>query len=80
VGKWTNWLFWLPIGALIGYLWMGTIQQNQHNTRVLEQLESFKSKGPRFTADHGQDLCGSVQELQRQAGLKVRECTFGASE
>jgi len=75
-----NWLFWLPAGALMGYLWVGTLQQNQHNATVLEQLESFKSKGPRFTADNGDDLCRSVQELQRHAGLPVRDCTFGASE
>ena len=77
MGKWTNWLFWLPAGALIGYLWVGTIQQNQHNAAVLAQLEAFKSAGKRFTADNGQDLCGSVQELQRHAGLEVRDCQFG---
>jgi hypothetical protein len=77
MGKWLNWLIWLPAGALIGYLWVGTVQQHQHNAKILAQLESFKSKGPRFTAQDGDDLCQSVQELQRQAGLKVRECRFG---
>jgi hypothetical protein len=77
MGKWLNWLVWLPAGALIGYLWVGALQQNQHNAAVLAQLQSFKSVGPRFTADNGDDLCGSVQELQRHNGLPVRDCTFG---
>jgi len=32
--------------------------------------------GRRFTAMDGQDLCRSVQEIQRQARLPVRDCTF----
>jgi hypothetical protein len=72
-----NWGIWLPVGALIGYLWVGTLEQHQHNATVLAQLESFKSKGPRFTAADGDDLCRSVQELQRHNGLPVRDCTFG---
>jgi hypothetical protein len=37
----------------------------------------FRQAGPRFTADNGQDVCRSVQELQRYNGLPVRECAFG---
>ena len=77
MAKWLNWLCWLPAGALIGYLWVGTIQQNQHNAQVIAQLQAFKSVGPRFTAADGDDLCRSVQELQRQAGMPVRDCRFG---
>ena len=37
----------------------------------------FRHAGPRFTANNGQDVCRSVQDLQRHAGLPVRECKFG---
>ena len=80
MGKWLNWLIWLPTGVLIGYLWISSVEQQQHNAEVLVQLQTFKSKGSRFTGDNGNDLCRSVQELQRHAGLPVRDCTFGVSE
>jgi len=80
MGKWLNWLIWLPTGVLIGHLWISSVEQQQHNTKVLEQLQTFKSVGPRFTAQDGDNLCGSVQEVQRHVGLPVRDCTFGASE
>jgi hypothetical protein len=36
----------------------------------------FRQAGWRFTANNGQDLCWSVQELQRYNKLPVRECEF----
>jgi hypothetical protein len=49
----------------------------RHNNDMLKLLETFRSVGPRFTAQNGADLCRSVQELQRHNGLPVRDCTFG---
>jgi hypothetical protein len=81
--RWSNFLVWIPFGAALGYLAFIVWQQHQyntaqtaHNAEVIEQLEVFRQKGPRFTADNGNELCRDVQELQRLAGLKVRECTF----
>jgi hypothetical protein len=85
--RWSNFLVWIPFGAALGYLAFIVWQQHQynteqtaHNAEVIERLEVFQQKGPRFTADNGNELCRDVQELQRLAGLKVRECTFGAGE
>jgi hypothetical protein len=85
--RWSNFLVWIPVGAALGYLFFGLIEQQTHNTEqaalnaeVIERLEAFRNVGPRFTAADGDDLCGSVQELQRYNGLPVRDCTFGASE
>jgi len=51
----------------------------QRQAVILVEIEQFKNRGGRFTEGNGVDLCGSVQELQRQAGLKVRECDFTKS-
>lgn len=36
----------------------------------------FISKGPRFTAQDGQQLCQRIQHLERRAGLPVEPCLF----
>jgi hypothetical protein len=81
---WINLFVWIPVGAALSYLFIGLVEQQTHNTKqalhnveVIERLEAFRSVGPRFTAVDGDDLCGSVQELQRYNGLPVRACTFG---
>jgi hypothetical protein len=80
VGNLLNWILWLPTGFLLGYLWLCVIEQHQHYVEVVAEMEVFRSKGPRFTAIDGDDLCRDIQDLQRQAGVKVRECTFGAGK
>jgi hypothetical protein len=76
VGKILNWVLWLPAGAMLGYLWFGMLEQNNHSAEIIVEMEAFRSKGPRFTAIDGDELCRDIQDLQRQAGLKVRECDF----
>ena len=73
----SNLVIWIPVGAILGYLLFGAIQQKQHFVEVVDQLESFQQKGPRFTAQDGDDLCRDIQALQRRAGLEARECRFG---
>jgi hypothetical protein len=82
--RWTNFLIWVPFGAALSYLFIGVVEQQTHNAEqaahnaeVIERLEAFRNVGPRFTAKDGDDLCGSVQELQHRVGLEVRECRFG---
>jgi hypothetical protein len=77
VGKILNWVLWLPAGAMLGYLWLGMLEQDQHSTEVIAEMEAFRSKGPRFTAMNGVDLCESIVQLQRHAGLPERDCIFG---
>jgi hypothetical protein len=75
--RWSNFLIWLPVGVILGYLMFEAVQQHHHNAEVIEQLEAFQQKGPRFTADDGDELCRDIQELQHRVGLEVRECRFG---
>jgi hypothetical protein len=75
--RWSNLLVWIPVGAILSYLLFGAIQQKQHLAEVVERLESFRSVGPRFTAQDGDELCRDIQALQRRAGLEARECRFG---
>jgi hypothetical protein len=79
VGKILNWVLWLPAGAMLGYLWLGMLEQDQHSAEVIAEMEAFRSKGPRFTAIDGDNLCRDIQDLQRLAGVKVRECNFNKS-
>jgi hypothetical protein len=37
-----------------------------------EQVQKFQSKGPRFTAIDGQDLCERVQKLEKEP----KECPY----
>jgi len=78
---------WVVVGAIMAWIiydaWVNAqrnIELAQHNADIVKQLLEFKSAGARFTAQNGDDLCQSVQELQRQAGLLVRECAFGTSK
>jgi hypothetical protein len=70
-------LVWVVVGALVAWAIFNTWQVVRHRTEILDQLESFQKKGPRFTAENGNELCRDIQELQRLAGLEVRECAFG---
>jgi hypothetical protein len=82
--RWSNFLVWIPFGAALAYVFIGLMDQQTHNTEqaahnaeVIERLEAFRNVGPRFTAQDGDELCRDIQELQRLAGLEVRECRFG---
>jgi hypothetical protein len=79
VGRILNWVLWLPAGAILGYLWLGLVEQHQHYANVMAEMETFRSKGPRFTALDGDALCHDIQNLQLLAGVKVRECSFNKS-
>ena len=82
MGKILNWVLWFPAGAMLGYLWFGMLEQNNHSAEVLVEMEAFRSKGQRFTARDGDELCRDIQAIQEHIGLPERECTFnvGASE
>jgi hypothetical protein len=49
----------------------------QRQAVILLEIEQFKNRGGRFTEGNGVDLCESIVQLQRQAGLPERECIFG---
>jgi hypothetical protein len=70
-------LVWVVVGILLAWAIFNTWQVVRHRSEILDQLESFQQKGPRFTADDGDDLCRDIQELQHRVGLEVRECAFG---
>jgi hypothetical protein len=70
-------LVWVVVGILLAWAIFNTWQVVRHRSDILDQLESFQQKGPRFTADDGDELCRDIQELQRLNGLEVRECRFG---
>jgi hypothetical protein len=82
--RWSNFLIWIPFGAALAYVFIGLVDQQTHNTEqaahnaeVIERLEKFRSVGPRFTAQDGDDLCEDVRKLQEYVGLEMRECRFG---
>jgi hypothetical protein len=82
--RWTNFVIWIPFGAMLSYLFVGLVEQQTHNTEqeahnaeVIERLEAFRNVGPRFTARDGDELCEDVRKLQEYVGLEVRECRFG---
>jgi hypothetical protein len=72
----SNLVIWIPVGAILGHLLFGVIQQKQHLAEVVDQLEAFQQKGPRFTAADGDELCEDVRKLQEYVGLPERECAF----
>lgn len=49
----------IGVFGLIGYEYIQAIELQHH-------LQSFVSKGPRFTAQDGQALCERVQKLEPQ--------------
>jgi hypothetical protein len=62
IADWTVWVLLVAMVLIVGW-------------QVLDYFH-FRQAGPRFTASDGQELCWSVQELQRYNGLPVRECEF----
>jgi heme exporter protein D len=73
-------LIWLFVGISLAAVAVNHWMLVRHNNEMLQRLETFRSVGPRFTANNGQDLCESTREIQRHVGLPMRDCTFGASE
>jgi hypothetical protein len=74
--RWSNFLVWLPVGVILGYLIFGAVQQHYHNIEVIERLEAFRTVGPRFTAQDGDELCRDIRAIQEYVGLPERECLF----
>jgi hypothetical protein len=81
--RWSNFLVWIPFGAALGYLAFIVWQQHQynteqtaHNAEIIERLEVFQKKGPRFTAQDGDELCRDIRAIQEYIGLPERECAF----
>jgi hypothetical protein len=81
--RWSNFLVWIPFGMVLGYLAFIVWQQNQynteqeaHNAEVIERLEAFRTVGPRFTAQDGDELCRDIRAIQEYVGLPERECLF----
>lgn len=50
--------------AAIGMLAVGWF--HNHNL-IMDRMDSFVSKGPRFTAQDGQELCERVAELEKHS-------------
>jgi hypothetical protein len=71
---------WVSLGVLLALFAVNHILTIRQNTVILEELQAFRSKGPRFTAIDGDSLCRDIQDLQRLAGVNVRGCTFGAGK
>lgn len=61
--------------SLTGYEWWQAIE-------LQKRFSSFVNKGPRFTAQDGQELCERVKELEmvsygyRDAGKKPLDCRY----
>jgi hypothetical protein len=75
----TTVLLSLFLSLILSYLLVSNYLQFQHNSVVIEELQTFKARGGRFTAADGRSHCLDIQELQRLAGTKVRECNFNES-
>ena len=65
----------VSVVALIGYEYLQVSHTQQ-------QMKSFVSAGPRFTAQDGQELCERVKALEtfsygyRDVGKKLLDCTY----
>jgi hypothetical protein len=70
------WLVWPILGGLVVGWWINYRNISMRHELVILELQQFKQKGRRFTADDGRSHCLDIQELQRQAGLPVRECNL----
>jgi UDP-2,3-diacylglucosamine pyrophosphatase LpxH len=73
-------LIWPILGALVAGWAFNAYHILQTHNQVIAELKAFKSVGKRFTADDGLSHCLDIQELQRIAGVKVRECARKESE
>ena len=65
----------IGVVALMGYEYMQMVSAQQ-------QIQTFVSAGPRFTAADGQELCERVKALEmysygyQAAGKKSPDCTY----
>ena len=65
----------LGVGGLRGYEYLQTVESQQ-------KIQSFVAKGPRFTAQDGQELCKRVKALEvasygyRDAGKVPLSCNY----
>lgn len=59
----------IGVFGLIGYEYIQAIEL-QH------QLQSFVNKGPRFTAQDGQELCERVKALETSLGKPQLDCLY----
>ena len=66
----------LFLGFLIYYNY-SNLEFKKQIISITNELEKFKSKGPRFTAKDGQDLCEEIQAMQlRLEGRSLLQCHY----
>lgn len=61
----------IGVFGLIGYEYIQAIELQYH-------LQSFVSKGPRFTLNDGQELCERVKALEAALGKQPLDCVYSA--
>ena len=66
----------LFLGFLIYYNY-SNLEFKKQIISITNDLEKFKSKGLRFTAQNGQDLCEEIQAMQlRLEGRSLLQCHY----
>lgn len=65
------------LGSIFFILFLVTVIFNiYHYILFLEETKKFISKGKRFTASDGQELCLRIQSLEQQTFVQEKECNY----